>query len=214
MPGERNCTSTDSLASIKFESQMPQAHPLQLQSSVQPSSLPLRPLHGQNDRSHFLVPLITANSPDTAIATIRLSHISLHDNTIPYFPSGDDFVEPHYPFEFKSQPPRTPAGGFVSSVIKPVKATKTKTMGRWVEGENEEKAHRCVGDKGALERRKHRHLRRNYAPISMSLCSGRPKREGHTKPCSTRLFSTSALTRPTMPANFHCFSVWVTCVLA
>lgn len=57
-----------------------------------------------------------------------------------------------------------------------VNTTKTKTMGRWVEGEKEEKARGCAADKGALERRKHSELRRERVPISMSLLENSKKK--------------------------------------
>ena len=129
---------------------------LQLNMSPQPTTIPIRPLHRQHERPPFLVPLITANSVDTTITTIFLSR---HRNAIPSFTHRDDLVKPDYPFKCKSHPPRTPIGGFVSSVIKAVSATETEAMGRWVEGEKEEKSNGRVADKGALEGRKDRHLR-------------------------------------------------------
>ena len=77
-------------------------------------------------------------------------------------------MKPHDPLKFKPRPPRTPAGSFVSRMIKAVNATKTKTMGRWVEGEKEGKANDCVVDESASETRKESGLRREFAPVSMS----------------------------------------------
>ena len=59
-----------------------------------------------------------------------------------------------------------------------VNTTETKTMGRWVEGEKEEKARGCAANEGALERRKHSELRRECAPMSMSLLKNSKKKRG------------------------------------
>lgn len=201
------------LASDNFEARFRRAQFLQFGSNVRRSTFPIHPRHIRNDRSPLVVPLITADGPKITVATISLSRIFVHGDAISYLSYRDDLIKPHYPLKFKPQPLRKAAGSFVCGMIEAVNTTKTKTMGRWVKGEKEEKARGCAADKGALERRKHSELRRELAPMSMSLLENSKQNGWRTKAISTLLFCTSALIRPTMPANSHFSFVCAACAL-
>ena len=74
-------------------------------------------------------------------------------------------MKPHHPFEIKSHPWRSAAGGFVGSMIKTADTLKTKTKWRWVKCEKEKETNGCVAYEGVLKTRKYGGLYQKWLSV-------------------------------------------------